>query len=207
MIGVYDYTVILTYISLASSIGGIFLTCEGYSKYALLCLAFSGLCDMFDGKIARTKKNRTAYQENFGIQIDSLCDVICFGVFPIVIAYNLGLNNPVGIAILIMFGLASVIRLAHFNVVAADYQDKNSKHIDSYKGLPITSSAIGLPIVYLFKPMLGANFYILMHIAMFVIGILYITPFTLKKPNNVVISIIVAIVALALANTFIFHLF
>lgn len=207
MIGVYDYTVILTYISLASSICGMFLTFEGNSKYALLCLAFSGLCDMFDGKIARTKKNRTKYQESFGIQIDSLCDVICFGVFPILIAYSLGMDNPVGIAILILFGLTSVIRLAHFNVVAEEYQNENSKHINFYKGLPITSSAIGLPIIYLFKPMLADNFYILMHIGMLIIGILYVTPFKLKKPNNIIISIIVAIVALALANTFIFHLF
>lgn len=59
MIGFYDYTVILTYISFASSISGIFLATRGHFNWAIFCLAFSGLCDMFDGKIARTKKNRT----------------------------------------------------------------------------------------------------------------------------------------------------
>ena len=58
--GVYDYTVILTYVSLMVSIGGMMLSVNGQIKYAVVCLAISGLCDMFDGKIARTKKNETA---------------------------------------------------------------------------------------------------------------------------------------------------
>lgn len=49
MIGFYDYTVILTYISFASSISGIFLATRGHFNWAIFCLAFSGLCDMFDG--------------------------------------------------------------------------------------------------------------------------------------------------------------
>ena len=85
MLGVYDYTVILTYVSLMVSIGGMMLSVNGQIKYAVVCLAISGLCDMFDGKIARTKKNRTDDEKNFGIQIDSLCDVVCFGIFPVMI--------------------------------------------------------------------------------------------------------------------------
>ena len=80
MLGVYDYTVILTYISLWISIGGMMLSLNGHLDLAVLCLALSGLCDMFDGKIARTKKDRTEIEKRFGIQIDSLCDIVCFGV-------------------------------------------------------------------------------------------------------------------------------
>ena len=75
-LGIYDYTVILTYISLGISVFGISRALEGDFKVAIFCLALSGLCDMFDGKIARTKKNRTDDEKNFGIQIDSLCDVV-----------------------------------------------------------------------------------------------------------------------------------
>lgn len=71
MLGVYDYTVILTYISLWISIGGMMLSLNGHLDLAVLCLALSGLCDMFDGKIARTKKDRTEIEKRFGIQIDS----------------------------------------------------------------------------------------------------------------------------------------
>ena len=81
MIGFYDYTVVLTYISLISSIMGMFCAIDGKLPFAVFCLAFSGLCDMFDGKIARTKKNRTDDEKSFGIQIDSLCDIVCFGIF------------------------------------------------------------------------------------------------------------------------------
>ena len=85
MIGFYDYTVILTYIGFASGITGMFCTTTKHLRLAVFFLALSGLCDMFDGKIARTKKNRTAEEKSFGIQIDSLCDMVCFGVLPIMI--------------------------------------------------------------------------------------------------------------------------
>ena len=82
MLGIYDYTVVLTYVSLMVSIGGMMLSVNGHLNLAVLCLAISGLCDMFDGKIARTKKDRTEEEKCFGIQIDSLCDIVCFGVGP-----------------------------------------------------------------------------------------------------------------------------
>lgn len=58
-IGYYNYTVILTYISLFCSIAGMLFTVNGWYKMAVLCLALSGRCDMFDGKIARRKTDRT----------------------------------------------------------------------------------------------------------------------------------------------------
>ena len=70
MIGFYDYTVILTYMSLASAVSGMACACSGHPIWATLCLLFCGLCDMFDGKVARTKKNRSEEEKAFGIQID-----------------------------------------------------------------------------------------------------------------------------------------
>ena len=74
MLGVYDYTVVLTYVSLMVSVGGMMFAVNGHLHLGVMCLAISGLCDMFDGKIARTKKNRTEVEKRFGIQIDSLSD-------------------------------------------------------------------------------------------------------------------------------------
>ena len=69
MIGFYNYTVILTYIGLASSLTGIFLAMHGqHITAAIVALMISGLCDMFDGKIARTRQ-RTDDEKKFGIQI------------------------------------------------------------------------------------------------------------------------------------------
>ena len=53
MIGFYNYTVILTYISLCSAVFGITQVFEGNESIAFLCLVLSGICDLFDGKIGR----------------------------------------------------------------------------------------------------------------------------------------------------------
>ena len=71
MIGFYNYTVILTYMGLASSLIGIYLAMSGsHITMAVIALMISGLCDMFDGKVARTRK-RTDDEKKFGIQIRS----------------------------------------------------------------------------------------------------------------------------------------
>ena len=61
---------------------GIGLSMYGRTSMAIVCLMVSGFCDLFDGSIARTKK-RTESEMKFGIQIDSLADMICFGVLPV----------------------------------------------------------------------------------------------------------------------------
>ena len=74
---------------------------------------------MFDGKVARSKKDRTDDEKAFGIQIDSLCDVVCFGIFPAMICYLLGVRGPIGLLLIAFYCINSVIRLAYFNVMEA----------------------------------------------------------------------------------------
>ena len=136
MIGFYSYTVILTYLGLASAALGMMLTFNGFARYALFCLAFSGLCDMFDGKVARTKANRTEDEKRFGIQIDSLCDVVCFGAFPMILCYSMGMRGIAGICILVFYLTAGVIRLAFFNVMEERRQDETDE-ADVYKRQPL----------------------------------------------------------------------
>ena len=157
MIGFYDYTVVVTYISLVSSILGMFCAIDGKLTLAVSCLAFSGLCDMFDGKIARTKKNRTDDEKSFGIQIDSLCDIVCFGIFPIILGYKLGMCKAYSIAILAFYGMAGVIRLAYFNVMEAKRQSETSENRKYYQGLPITSMAVIMPFLNSHFVMLERN--------------------------------------------------
>ena len=73
MIGYYSYTVILTYLSLVFAMAGIHLSFNGMYQWAFICLIMCGICDTFDGMVARSKKNRTEEEKRFGIQIDSLC--------------------------------------------------------------------------------------------------------------------------------------
>lgn len=149
MIGFYDYTVVVTYISLISSIMGMFFAIDGKLPLAVFCLAFSGLCDMFDGKIARTKKNRTDDEKAFGIQIDSLCDIVCFGIFPIILGYQLGMCKIYSLMILAFYGVAGVIRLAYFNVMEEKRQSETSENRKYYQGLPITSMSVIMPLLFM----------------------------------------------------------
>lgn len=204
MIGVYDYTVILTYISFASAVSGIFCAATMHLRWAILFLAFSGLCDMFDGKIARTKKNRTEDEKSFGIQIDSLCDIVCFGVLPVMICYEMGMKHILGMAILVLYGLAGLIRLAHFNVMEAKRQSQTEEARKYYQGLPITSMAIALPVFFAVSPLFkNSQIYLfLLHILVAVVGILFITDFKLRKPSAKEVLMLVAIVAAAVLTIF-----
>lgn len=195
-IGFYDYTVILTYISLVISVTGITLAIEGSFRSAVLCLALSGLCDMFDGKIARTKKNRTDDQKNFGIQIDSLCDVVCFGVFPAMICYLSGVRGILGWIFIGYYCTCGVIRLAYFNVLEGKRQQTEGGANHYYHGLPITSMAVVLPVLFLLQMAFGeVTFVCLLFLALLVVGTLFIVDFPLKKPSNTVLAIMVIVVA------------
>lgn len=201
MTGFWDYTVILTYISFASAIFGIFGAISDHVQWAVAFLAFSGLCDMFDGKIARTKKNRTDEEKSFGIQIDSLCDMVAFGILPIVICYKIGMNHFYSVIILILYGLAGLIRLAYFNVMEEKRQNETDEARKYYQGLPITSMAIALPILFVFSPLFYSHqiFVIALHIVVAIVGILFITKFKLRKPTTAEVFLIVIAVAAAVA--------
>ena len=199
MIGFYSYTVVLTYLGLASAAMGMILTFQGFAKYALFCLAFSGLCDMFDGKVARLKKDRTEDEKRFGIQIDSLCDVVCFGAFPMILCYSIGMRGPAGISILVFYLIAGVIRLAFFNVM--DETDEARKY---YQGLPITSIAIILPLFCTLRPLLGHRFLSELHICILTVGLLFIINFPLRKPGWKMLTLLVAIVSCALIKIYFF---
>ncbi|MCA6069507.1 MAG: CDP-diacylglycerol--serine O-phosphatidyltransferase [Endomicrobium sp.] len=115
------------YLSVMSSIEG------DFTKAAwLLILAI--VCDMMDGRIARLTRTTS----EFGIQLDSLSDLVSFGIAPSVMMYQLVLNSmgKVGMAIAVLFVLCSGLRLAKFNVQAKD----NVTHA-SFIGLPTPASA------------------------------------------------------------------
>lgn len=186
MIGFYDYTVIMTYISVVSSMIGIFCAVTDHISAAVCCLAFSGLCDMFDGKIARTKKNRTEEEK-------------CFGILPIVLGFKLGMCHIYGIAILLFYGLAGLIRLAYFNVMEEKRQNETSENRKYYQGLPITSMSVVLPLLFVVSLLFPEYkwFVVLLHIAMLTVGLLFILDFKFRKPTNRELVIIVAVVSVA----------
>lgn len=200
MIGFYDYTVVLTYLSLVISTVGMTQAIHGRFKTAIVCLAVSGLCDMFDGKIARTKKNRTEDEQAFGVQIDSLCDMVCFGAFPALICYLLGVRGFLGLSVIGLYVVASVVRLAFFNVMEMKGALVSEDGQRFYRGLPITSIAVALPMVFLFQFFLSTKaFVICLYLLLLIVGGLFVADFQLRKPTNKELAALVAMVAVALS--------
>lgn len=180
LIGYYTKSVILTYLSVISAIIGMYIALiENEPKYALLLLIISGLCDAFDGKVARTCK-RTEREKQFGVELDSLADLIAFIMFPIIIFYSLGLHSIINIIIFILFALGGVIRLAYFNTIA----DQNAP-VKYYSGLPVTSTAIIFPVFYLLTMLLTTNtFNTLYTIVMLITSFLFVLNFKIRKPQT-----------------------
>ncbi len=201
MIGFYNYSVILTYIGLGTAVYGMTATFEGHSRRAILCLIICGICDMFDGKIARAMK-RTKDAEKFGIQIDSLCDLVCFGVFPAIIAYTLGMNGIIGKIVMILYILGAVIRLGFFNVMEEKRQDETTEVRKYYQGLPVTSVALLLPISYIFQQYLGKDFIMFLTTVMAIISFLFVVDIKVKKPDTKTMPILAIIAIVTLAKIF-----
>ena len=128
-----------------------------YLRYSLIFLVLAGICDMFDGKVARMCK-RSKQEKEFGIQIDSLADTINFLCLPVVIMISLGMYNIVHVLVYMVFILCGISRLAHFNTIA----DLN-KPVKFYSGLPVTSTAIIYPVLGLFHGVVENNVFNLIY--------------------------------------------
>jgi CDP-diacylglycerol--serine O-phosphatidyltransferase len=104
-----------------------------FTKAAWL-LIFAIAFDMTDGRIARLTKTTS----EFGVQLDSLSDLISFGIAPSIMMYQLVLNSmgKIGKSITVLFILCSALRLAKFNVRANDKEVHSS-----FMGLPTPASA------------------------------------------------------------------
>ena len=182
LIGFYDYTVILTYISIISAVFGMVQASKGSFTSAIICLVISGICDAFDGTVARTKKNRSDDEKNFGIQLDSLCDVVSFGVFPAFLCYCMGANGILGLICVCLYSLCAVIRLAFFNVLEAKRQQVEDGCNKYYRGLPVTSISIIFPLLYLLRRFFTeAAFVGILHGMLLVVAFLFILDFKVKK--------------------------
>lgn len=193
MIGFYNYTVWLTYIGMLSSVVGIGFAGSGNVTAAVICLMFSGLCDMFDGIVARTKKDRTDEERRYGIQLDSLSDVVCFGVLPVAIGYNIGADAWWQVAIMALFALAGLIRLAYYNVTEETRQQQTTEKRRHYLGVPITTSALTVPLLFCFRGLLGGYFALAYTLLLLVNGAFFITPIQVKKPSKTGLAVMLVL--------------
>ncbi len=100
---------------------------------AAILLLIAVFCDFLDGRVARYTKRVGV----FGKELDSLADLVSFGVAPAVIGYMLGLRSVFGIIILTLFVVSGMLRLARFNVT----------QVKGFEGVPITTNGIITPFM------------------------------------------------------------
>lgn len=180
MVGFYNYTVILTYIGVVSAVLGVGLSMYGRTSMAVVCLMVSGFCDLFDGSIARTRA-RTINEKKFGIQIDSLADLICFGVLPAAIGFSIGMTRWYEAAVLVVYVLAALIRLAYYNVTEDEIEFcENSKRV-YYDGLPVTTIAILIPMIYTLRPVMKNGFLLLYALCLLMTAIAFLVKVKVRK--------------------------
>lgn len=181
-LGYWDYTVILTYAGMLFAYFGIVNVMGEQYMPALLCLMLAGVCDMFDGAVAATKK-RNVSEKKFGIQIDSLSDLISFGMLPSIFVYMISGKTKVTGLICAVFSLCALIRLAYFNVLEEERQQETDEKRKSYLGVPVTTIAVLLPLIYMIYGWLMRNV-IFFQLLLIVVGVGYLSPIQIKKPET-----------------------
>ena len=181
-IGFYKISVLLTYLSVISAGIGIYFALHHHILYAIICLIICGISDGFDGKVARACK-RSDIEKYFGIQIDSLADLVAFTFLPVAIGYGLGLDAWYNVLVYIIYMLNGCIRLAYFNVIAEEKGKENG--VTYYHGLPVTTAAVIFPFIYILKKYLTiSDFALTYNLTMLFTAILFILNFNLKKPKG-----------------------
>lgn len=178
IIGYFRKCDMLTMLGTTIAFIGMCCAFNGHFSLASLCLMLSGICDSFDGTLARKYKYDKSQQE-YGVQLDSLSDVICFGILPAIITVLIS-TSIVSVIICIFYMLCGVIRLAYFNMLHTTKAAKKGEYI----GLPITAIAIVYPIILIVIRILNPELLSkVMPAVLLIMGSLFIARFKLKKPN------------------------
>lgn len=174
----------VTYSGLIFSILSIYNILYDNSKMAIVFFIFAGICDMLDGKFASCFE-RTNEQKQFGIQLDSMCDVVSFVLLPAVFIIKLSHYSLIPA---IFYVFAGIKRLTKFTVSAEI--DKRGTH---FIGVPVTYSALLFPVTYIFT-----DLWFVYALEATVLGVLFISKFKVPKNNMItnVFFILIAIITL-----------
>jgi CDP-diacylglycerol--serine O-phosphatidyltransferase len=195
-LGVYNLPTLLSFTALVLGMGSCIFSFNGYVGYALVCLIWAGIMDLFDGFIAR-KLNLSEIENEFGAQIDSINDAVNFGAAPAMIALHSGFNTPVDYVILIAYCCAGAMRLGYFNVVGL----RGGGPVQYYTGLPITFSAMIFPLVYMLSFVTDGLLYTwIIRASYAVVAFFFVLKVPIPKPKGIfyVIFPVLAVIVTAI---------
>lgn len=141
----------ITLVNLSFGVLAIILVLKDLAHMSLVFIFLAALGDRFDGMVAR----RFDAESLFGKELDSLCDLVSFGVAPALLIFNAALDTElwIGIVVTVIYILAGALRLARYNSTEFD---------GAFCGLPITAAGVLLTLSYFLIPYVGPLFFIVL---------------------------------------------
>lgn len=195
-IGVWNLANCVTWLGIAAAVVAMYFALLGDGRIAMLVFLVSGLCDLFDGRVARMF-DRTDVEKAFGIQLDSFADTVSFVVFPAVFLLSLT-AAPWAVVLAILYILAGITRLCWFDITT----DGDTKY---FAGVPVTYMALVLPLAWIIVQSIALNAapFVVAGV-MAVMGLLFVLNIKVKKPGGIwyaifgVLAIVLAVLLLVL---------
>jgi CDP-diacylglycerol--serine O-phosphatidyltransferase len=163
---------------LFSAVLAIYFAIVGNFPAAMIGLVWAVFFDWSDGNIARRMKSRTDEQRKFGGQLDSLIDIVSFGVCPAIVLLSYGNFSPWFIPGAFIITAAGVLRLSYFNVFGLAGKS-------SFQGLAIDNNGIFLVLIFVFNSFVGASiFTVLLYITILALAVLNVAPIRTPKLSS-----------------------
>jgi len=195
-----DLPNICSLIGLLSAVLGIYFAIKGNFPAAIIGALWAVLFDWYDGIIARKLKGMTKIQGVFGSQLDSMIDIVSFGILPAIILLSYGNYNVWFIPGAFVIIAASAIRLSYFNV----YGLIDSK---TYKGLALDNNVLILAFLFLFESLFEhSTFSVFIYILLMILSALNLTSIpTLKFGGKWIYALVTYVIALTFVFSWILY--
>ncbi|KMM57785.1 phosphatidylserine synthase [Bacillus glycinifermentans] len=163
---------LITIGNFVSGLSALLLAFRGYLLLAILCVLIGAIFDMLDGMAARKLNAVTP----FGKELDSLADIITFGIAPAIITYSVIFHDAplMGLPSTLLFPVCGALRLARFNIQGEQ---------DYFTGLPITAAGTILVILNLLFDILGKKIFIMITLFLSYLMVSRIKVISLKGKN------------------------
>ena len=162
-------------VGLLCAVLGIYFAIRGSFHLALIGVLWAVLFDWADGIIARKIAGRTDHDRAFGAQLDSLIDIVSFGVFPAVFLLSYGKFNPWFLPGAFLIVAAGAMRLSYFNIFGLASDGR-------YMGLALDNNVIIVAFVFLFEGLMGhAAFSIVLYSLSMVMLVFNLAPIRTPK--------------------------
>ncbi len=202
--GIYLLPNLLTTASLFSGFYSIVNGMQGHFHRAALAIFVAMVFDALDGRVARLTHTQTA----FGVEFDSLSDLVSFGLAPALISYSLCLHslNNLGWLVSFLYVAATALRLARFNTQVFQVDKRYFQGLPCTAAAPVIAGFVGLAKHYNWS---GSILEILLSLLLVCLGVLMVSniryysfkesPFKERVPFVAIIAVVLGFVAVALA--------